>query len=325
MVSDEDIPEYQANEHQCILAELDSSSNTNIVTKSVYRNMDFVEASGFSRSAQISTKGYGAPPNAMPEHRFDLHVTTREKAKTVSEDPKGQVGYGLTESLLTWAAHGYRYSGRFITINRQRYSLVDPVGSFGYEVRHVGDPVKKWQYELDGARKVATNLYRLSIPSESAVPVTTQITPLSYGKWSASIHSGVAVPTGSFADDFDSGLNILMDVDYRLSPKWSLVGLFGFNDFKSNTTGVDDNYWINLSTNMRYHKPLRGPLSYYIGAGPGVYIPESGSTEFGANIGFGLDYKYNSSTTIEIGVDYHRVFDGDTQFLHTHAGILFQF
>lgn len=325
MVPDEDIPEYQAHDHQCILAELDSDSNTNIITKSVHRNMDFVPASRFSRSAQISTKGYGAPPNAMSEHRFALHVTTKEEAKTVSEDKKRQVGDGLTESLLTWAAHGYLYSGRSIIINRQRYSLVDPVGSFGYIVKHVGDPVKKWQHKLEGAKKVATNLYRLSIPSESAVPVTTQITPLSYGRWSASIHSGVAIPTGSFADDFDSGLNILLDVDYRLSPKWSLVGLCGYNDFKSNTTGVDDNYWINLSTNMRYQQPLRGPLSYYIGAGPGVYIPEAGSTEFGANIGVGFDYKYNSSTTIEIGVDYHRIFDGDTQFLHSHAGIIFHF
>jgi len=325
MVHDGNIPYYQANEHQCILAELDSNSNTNIVTKSVYRNMDFVSASRFSRTAQISAKGYGPAPEGMSNHQFALHVTTREKSITDSKDREYRVGGETTESLLNWAAHGYRYNGRFIIINRQRYSLVDPVGSFGYIVKHVGDPVKKWQHKLEGAKKVATDLYRLSVPIESAVPVTTKIIPQSYGRWSASIHSGVAIPTGSFANDFDPGLNILLDVDYRLSQKWSLVGLFGYNDFKSNTTGVDDNYWINLSANVRYHQPLSGPLSYYIGAGPGIYIPEAGSTEIGANAGFGLDYEYNSFITIELGTNYHKIFDGNGEFLHPYVGLILRF
>lgn len=321
-VPDADIPDYQANKHQCILVELDSDSDTNIVTKSVHRNMDVVSASSFSRSAQISTRGYGPPPEGMDNHQFDLHVTTREKPRTASEHKAGDE---TTESRLNWAAHGYRYSGRFITINRQRYSLVDPVGSFGYVVKHVGDTVRKWEHKIVGAKKVAPDLYRLSIPSESAVPVTTKITPLSHGRWSGSIHSGVAIPTGSFSNDFDSGFNILLDIDYRFSPKWSFVGLAGFSDFNSNTSGVNDKYWINLSANIRYNQLLKGPWSYYIGGGPGVYIPEVGSTELGANIGFGFDYEYNSSTTIEMGVDYHTIFDGDTEFLHPYAGIIFRF
>jgi hypothetical protein len=140
-----------------------------------------------------------------------------------------------------------------------------------------------------------------------------------------SLHSGAAIPVGSFSNDFDPGVNVLLDVGYHFSPQFSLVGLFSYNDFKSKTPGIADNYWINLSANVRYQRPIRRPLSYYIGGGPGVYIPETGNTEFGANLGFGLDYDYRSFVTLELGADYHAVFGEDIQFLHNHAGIIFRF
>jgi len=110
--------------------------------------------------------------------------------------------------------------------------------------------------------------------------------------FSVSIHSGIATPIASFANNFDPGVNILLDVDYHFSPCLSVVGLFGYNDFKSKTVGIDDNYWLNLSANVRYNRPWTGPWSIYIG---------------------------------ELGADYHTIFDPDVQFVHSHAGVVFRF
>lgn len=143
--------------------------------------------------------------------------------------------------------------------------------------------------------------------------------------FSLSIHSGIAIPTGSFANDFGRSWNILLDGEYHFTPQLSLVGLVGYNDFKSKTTGVGDIYWFNFSINMRYYQPLSGPWSVYIGAGPGIYKPKVGDSEFGANAGFGVDYEPISRIVFELGVDYHVIFDADIQFVHIHAGVVRRF
>ncbi len=144
-------------------------------------------------------------------------------------------------------------------------------------------------------------------------------------RYSFSLHAGTTVPTGSYANIFDPGLNILLDLDYHFTSIFSLVAFFGYNDFKSKIAGVDDNYWLNLSLNARYTRPWGGPWSLYVGAGPGLYIPETGDNEPGANVGFGLDYDYSSRVQFELGVDYHTIFDPDIQFVHSHAGVIFRF
>jgi len=177
VVPDADVPQYLANQHQCVLVELDSLSDTNIVTKSTYRNMDFVTASKFTRDAKISAFGHAPPPAGAANQKFSLYVTKREwgaapklhASHTVVTDPKA--------SYLTWGAHGYRHVGKNVIITEQSYELVEPVGSFGYVVQHVGAAVEEWQDKLIGAELVSDNLYRLFIPHEDTVTVTTEIVP----------------------------------------------------------------------------------------------------------------------------------------------------
>jgi broad specificity phosphatase PhoE len=142
--------------------------------------------------------------------------------------------------------------------------------------------------------------------------------------FSFSIHSGAAIPTGTFANDFDPGLNILLDINYHFSPQLSVVGLFGYNAFKSKITSVDDTYWINLSVNLKY-RVLTGALSSYFSGGPEYCIPKTGNSGFGVNLGVGLDYEFNNLLTLELGADYHTVFGKDVQFMHSHAGVIFRF
>ena len=165
----------------------------------------------------------------------------------------------------------------------------------------------------------------LDIEGSTITRINPPSTRLKYG---LSLHGGMATPTGDFADSFDPGVNFLVDAGYWINRNLAVMGFFGYNDFKSKITGVDDNYIINVSLNVRYYQPYRllpsPPWSYYIGAGPGVYIPQDGDTEFGFNVGAGIDYEIRNNITLEIGADYHRTFD-DVEFIHAHGGVIFRF
>lgn len=143
-------------------------------------------------------------------------------------------------------------------------------------------------------------------------------------RFSLSLHGGAAFPTGSFANDYSSGFNVMVDAGYHFSNQLSLVALFGYNDFKSKTTGIDDTYWINLSANLKY-RILKKPLNPYLTGGLGYYIPKSGNSSFGANLGIGLDYDLNHFLTLEVGADYHSLFNQDLKFTQTHLGVIFRF
>jgi len=175
--------DYITKDHQCILVEIDSLSNANIITKSVYRNMDFVDGSEFKREATISAKSYGPPPDGKTEHIFDLHVTTRELPVEMDEKRAAREREDEVESRFMWELNGYRHTGRFIVINNKKYAITDPVGSFGYIVSHKGSAVQDWQQVLLGAEKVGKNLYRLSIKPGEVAKVTTKIVPEEQDKW----------------------------------------------------------------------------------------------------------------------------------------------
>ena len=151
------------------------------------------------------------------------------------------------------------------------------------------------------------------------------VIPPPFYPWSVSLHAGTAVPAGSYANLFDPGFNFLLDLDYHFNSNLSLVAFLGYNEFKSKITGISDTYWLNLSLNARYTRPWTGPWSFYVGVGPGLYIPETGDNEPGANVGLGFDYKYSSRVHLELGADYHTIFDPDIQFIHSHVGVIFRF
>ena len=172
--------------------------------------------------------------------------------------------------------------------------------------------------------------YRLSIPTGQRSIVVTEIEPVDYfRKGEISFHFGTAIPTGVLADSFDVGINTIVDLGYNFTPRFGLIGNFGYNNFKSKTSGVDDNYWLNLSINLKYRGLLPpSPNStwyYYLQAGPGYYIPKTGDRGAGANFGAGFNYDVNNFLTFEIGTDYHTLFSQEIKFWHAHAGVIFRF
>ena len=259
--------------------------------------------------------------------------TTREWTKSFYNEVNINPKYSdINIKLLAKTADGNRYSVKIVPKDRfnnylgpghpvvvtvshpggkRQIQLNDNIdGTYTKEIyitQNELDAGTKWEIEIDGKK----------FTSPRPVP------PLR--KWSVSVHGGTAFPTGTFATDFDPGFNVLLDVDYHFSPQFSLVGFFGYNAFESKITGIDATYWINLSANVRYQRLLTIPFSYYIGAGPGIYIPKDGDTEFGVNAGCGFSYEFNPRIAFELGADYHMIFDADIQFVHSHVGVIFRF
>jgi len=161
-----------------------------------------------------------------------------------------------------------------------------------------------------------------------------------------SFHMGNTIPIGSLGNQFDPDYSFGMDFSYRFTSKLSLLGLLGYNLFDSGSSSVSDTHLWNVSANLKYEfdtcelpsllEPVfmtvlqsfpPGSVQPYINAGPGIYIPEHGSTEFGFNAGFGMDYSLSRDWTIGIGAEYHNVFTSgnDTQFFMPHIRLIYKF
>ncbi|MDX2507452.1 MAG: thrombospondin type 3 repeat-containing protein [Gammaproteobacteria bacterium] len=182
--------------HQCIMAELDSTSDANITVSSVFRNMNFNEiASVFQRKAKISATGLGTPPSGKTEHQFILQESRHEMKQMLIKDymmqAKKQRAGGITHlpnfddrddidedtflSQTQWLVHGYRETGVYVEIDSVKYPIIDPVSSFGYVITHIGDEVDEWKYGIEGAERVIDGEYRLSVPKDGASEIMTRV------------------------------------------------------------------------------------------------------------------------------------------------------
>ncbi|MGB9006080.1 MAG: C25 family cysteine peptidase [Candidatus Aminicenantales bacterium] len=145
------------------------------------------------------------------------------------------------------------------------------------------------------------------------------------GKISLSIHTGLAVPAGSWANDYQAGPNILADVDYHFNPDFTVVLYGGYNRFKAKAGGIADRTAWNLSADLRYWWKQRGLFSYFIEAGPGLYFDEIARTKFGMNLGAGFDFHFRPCVSFEGALSYHKAFDFNLQFIHVHLGVVYRF
>lgn len=145
--------------------------------------------------------------------------------------------------------------------------------------------------------------------------------------WGVSLHLGLAYPASSpFENFFDEDVSFTLDLERRLKPRLYLVGLLGYHRFDASDPAFDDTYLWNVSLNLKYQL-LSGTVRPYLAGGPGLYIPESGSSEPGVNVGLGLDFVLDPHWTFELGADHHVIFTsgGDTEFTVPHIGFIHYF
>ncbi len=325
----QDYTDYSANTHQCILLEIDSTGNANIVTRSTYRNMNFGYASEFSQTAMVSSRGSGPPPEGDDEHTYLILVTPRQiepekqypHVNPVDGDPIGTVS-GAThrpQGSIEWSAHGLRYTDEYVIINGNEYRSLVPAGSFGHIVTHIGEVVD-WEYELDGAVEVGENLYILGVPEEGAALVTPRIRPVEFWSNGFSLHAGTATPLGNLANTFGTGFTVFGDYERYITGKIALALFCGINWFPEQSGGQA--YW-NISTNLdiRYLLPPGGKVVPYVQTGPGMYLDDSGDLSWGVNAGSGVLYRIGPHIHLEAGADLHTIIDKELQFVTAHAGV----
>jgi Outer membrane protein beta-barrel domain len=199
--------------HQCMLVELSGGGQT-YTPASVYRNMDFVNASVFTREAEVSVAGL-TPLGAAPRDVF-LYVQTRQLPKDINRPQPGDtlldwskaskfsdprlpgtdirrqpvtIGDGaqppvrpplgepfelLNQIYPTYVVHAYNDSGRTVTRKGVVYKVLQPQSSFGYYVHHDG-ALTGWAHELQGATQIAPDFYRIAVPEGGTRTVTTRI------------------------------------------------------------------------------------------------------------------------------------------------------
>jgi hypothetical protein len=121
--------------HQCILAELKSpSSDVIFLNRAAYRNMNYGTNPGIDPFAFIDGR-WGPAPAGKSVHTFDLsRLNTMQYAYgdgTVEDVPIGKLTAQLTVLFL-----GYRHTGRFIELQKQKHQVVEPIGHYGYVVQH---------------------------------------------------------------------------------------------------------------------------------------------------------------------------------------------
>ena len=259
--------------------------------------------------------------------------TTREWTKSfynqVNIDPKYS---DINITLLAKTADGMRYSVKIVPKD-QFGNFLGPGHPVVVRVSHPGAQRQiQLNDNIDGTYTKEIFITQSEADADAILEIdidgkrftTAKLEP-KLRKFSLSIHGGIAVPIDNFADDFEQGFNVLVDLDYHFTQQLSFVGFFGYNDFKSKTAGIDDNYWMNVSANLKYREQLRPQLYFYFNGGPGYYIPETGDSRFGLNLGAGFNYDYTNTINFELGADYHTIFDEGIQFVHSHAGLIFRF
>lgn len=153
-------------------------------------------------------------------------------------------------------------------------------------------------------------------------PVGGALPPPRGGLW-YSFHLGVNSPLGSFKRSFDPGPSMTLDAEYPFRDNLSVVAMFGLHVFGGNPNTF---YYRNFSVDAKAYFPV-GWTRLYAQAGPGVYLPKTGSNVFGTNVGIGVSFPVLPKLKIEVGPDLHYVDPTGTKrlFIDARLGVVFHF
>lgn len=182
--------------HQCMLVEL-SGAGLTFSNSSVYRNMDFVNASVFRRQAQISIRGLAAI-DAGPRDVYLYVQTLNMPARVEQPRPERGVVVGARpnpargderppppdfeeQNILTptYRVHVFHSTDRTVTVGGRTRQVLEAQSSFGYYLQHNG-ALTGWRHQLNAPasaqlQTIADNFYKVVIPNDGAINITTAI------------------------------------------------------------------------------------------------------------------------------------------------------
>src|SRR5262249_33296462 len=117
---------------------------------------------------------------------------------------------GRAVSQLTWVLEACRHTGRYMAVQDHKLEICEPVGAFGYIVRHTGAaPVQQWKVKLTGMGLglPTGNVYPLHVPQDGVSTINTSIEP-EESKWAVFLDAGAGIPHGTFGNAFNTGFSL---------------------------------------------------------------------------------------------------------------------
>lgn len=121
-----------------------------------------------------------------------------------------------------------------------------------------------------------------------------------------SLHAGLSLPHGSLHGSHDDGFGVTVDIARRLTPTWTVAGLFGFHRFGEKGSSAHlDIYHVSGSLEGGI---TRGAVRFFAEAGGGVYILSPGPTKPGAHAGAGVEWSLTPSLSLGLSYRAHNVF-----------------
>lgn len=145
------------------------------------------------------------------------------------------------------------------------------------------------------------------------VTVSLAISEAAYGQgFSVSFHAGGNAPLGDFGDVLDPGASYGLDVEYEVgfvplftdSISVALEGFLGREELR----GPSDQGLNHLSLNGKFYFVIinpSAPVRPFVVGGLGVYDFTPGPSEFGFNVGGGVQFRKPSVFAVEVAVRYH--------------------
>ncbi|MFL5404001.1 MAG: hypothetical protein ACJ8BF_14440 [Gemmatimonadales bacterium] len=318
--------------HQCMLVELFSTTaSLTFVNKSIYRNMDIVPASTFTRAADVSVVGLTPVPDGRTQRDVYLFVETinmpaqsgQQEAGKLRAQQRGspQTSAQLDSVMPTYRIYAWHTTGDSVTMGGIKRPIVRAQNSFGYWVDHSGK-LQGWRHRLEGANltRLGPNLYRIAVSNNGVATIRTTIEALEPRLFALSLHAGVSLPHGSLNTNFDPGSAVTIDATYRLSSTFAIAGLFGFHRFSGAGSSGHLNLYHLSGSLQRFL--ISGPTAVFIEAGGGIYLLDPGPTKPGIHAGAGLEFEVSPRVLLGPSYRLHNVFTtgANTTFSSVQAG-----
>ena len=341
-VADPDLAQFVSGarrSHQCMLVELKSATAPGLTftNSSVYRNMDLVSASSFRRAALLSVKGLAPAPAGARD--LYVYVETRDMPERAKPGPGPATEPGSlarranraepTAALPTYRVHVYHDTGKVLSLGGTTRPILRYQTSFGYEVTHQGQ-LEGWRHEIEGSGlvKLAENWYRIPVPNDGAVEVTTTIEAVEPGSadpWSLSLHAGANLPLGQSRNLYDGGPGGGIDLEYMASSSFGLEAFLGLDGLRGKA-GIPNVRVTQLYLSGKAYL-LPGTLRPIVLAGAGAYGLDPGPWKPGFHAGLGLQLGLSPHLAVETTAKVHDVPDTTPalQFVTLQAGVRVRF
>jgi hypothetical protein len=161
-------------------------------------------------------------------------------------------------------------------------------------------------------------------PSETTSSPASQ--PASSGsKFAVFGDVGVNVPHGDLNIFFDPGISVNAGVEYMITSQFSAVGTLGYNGFSRFFGGHTSLYQVSGNGKF-YLVDESSKVRPFVNGGVGAYVTDSGTVNFGGNVGGGVLYEATPHFGVQGSYNFH-LFSAGSNFKYStvQGGVRFRF